>query len=339
MKRVLILIIIMVCLFFYPVQAKKLASLPEVGKPLYMAVDNGQIIITDLTISVHVYSLKDFKYQFRLSRRGEGPGEYLIPPLLYTDPGYIYLFSINKGIFFSRTGKLIREVKTPSKTIMMAPVGKNFICRIEKYNERTQNYYNDFSIYTPSKEDLEYKTMMFYYEYPPRQMRGGKWDYNMVREFKDFVIYQDNVFIGDAGRGLFVETFDSSGNKINRIHLKAEKLKVTEEYKKNYMSLLETDPTYQAVGSQYNLIFPEYFPGFYRFSVNDGKVYFLTYKKMGKSREVIVTDLKGKELKRTSVPWIENEISINYSIDNGKFYYLEENEETEEWELHMVEIG
>jgi hypothetical protein len=336
MKKIIILVIITVCLSSYPVQAKRLASLPEVGKPQDMAVDNGQLIITDVAIKVHVYSLKDFKYQFQLSRRGEGPGEYKNVPVFSVSKDYIFLFSFGKGISFSRSGKLIREVKAPPRTHFMAPVGKNFICQISNYNERTENYYNDFSIYTPGKENLEYKTMMYYYEYPPRQMSGGKWDYHIIREY---VIYQDKVFIGDAGRGLFAEVFDSSGNKINRIQLKAERLKVTEEYKKNYMSLLETDPTYQAVGNQYNLIFPEYYPGFYRFSVNDGKVYFLTYKKMSKSREVIVTDLKGKELKHTSVPWIENELRINYSIDNGKFYYLKENEETEEWELHMVEIG
>jgi hypothetical protein len=89
---------------------------------------------------------------------------------------------------------------------------------------------------------------------------------------------------------------------------------------------------------RYNFYFPEYFPGFYRFAVDKGKVYFLTYNRKGDQRELIVTDFNGKVLKQSYVPWVENEVYTNFSISNDMFYYIMENDETEEWELHVTDI-
>ena len=59
-------------------------------------------------------------------------------------------------------------------------------------------------------------------------------------------------------------------------------------------------------------------------------------------------DLKGKELGRVYMPLVEkaplmarlNGVDLQiYSIHKNKFYYLKENEDEEEWELHVQNIG
>jgi hypothetical protein len=341
MKRTISLLIVSAFISINPLYSKKLAVLPEVGKPLDIAVKNGKLFISDKTVKVHVYSLKDFKYQVQISSRGEGPGECKIGPIISVGSDYIFLYSMGKGILFSGNGKLISEIKAPSiKTSIMSPVGKNFVCLIHDENKRNKRYYYDFSIYTPTnKQELTFKNIMYYYDYPPRKKRGGKWDYDVIKEYVDYLIYDNKVFIGDSTRGLFVEVFDRNGNKINRIKLDTEKVKVTEEYKNKLSNLIEKDPLWRSYGkSLYNLVFPLYCPAFYRFSVDNGKIYFLTYLLKDEKREVIIADLKGNLLKRTYVPWIEDGMRNNYSIENDKFYYIVENEETEDWELHMEEI-
>jgi hypothetical protein len=136
-----------------------------------------------------------------------------------------------------------------------------------------------------------------------------------------------------------VAVFDSKGKEINRVNLlEVDKIKMTEQYKKELMERAKRQPSYKMIESMYNIIFPEYFPGFYRFAVDNGKVYFLTYLRKDDKREMIIADLKSKKFKRTFVPWVENGVHTNFSIVNDKFYYIKENEEEEVWELHMETI-
>ena len=117
LKKIFLFSIAVLFLCLNPVYAKKLVDLPEVGSPLDMVVDNGQLFVSDREVKVHVYSLKDFKYQGSISRKGEGPGECKAVPFYNVGPDYIFLYSLGKGIFFSRDGKLKREVKIPSKDL------------------------------------------------------------------------------------------------------------------------------------------------------------------------------------------------------------------------------
>jgi hypothetical protein len=339
--KVSIVFLAVLFLFINLLYSKRLAVLPEVGKPQDMVVDNGQLFISDQTVKVHVYSMKDFKYQAQISRQGQGPGECEYVPIFRVGPDYIFLYSLGKGIFLSRDGRLKRELRIPRKgTESIAPLGEDFVCQTWGKNKRNDHNYYDISIYSYTEEQgLNYKKILYYFDLPPSKRRGGKWNYHIFREYNDYVIYDNKVFVGDSTRGIFAAVFDNQGNEINQIKLDVKEIKLTAEYKKHLMDMLKQNPEWEMANSIYNIVLPEYFPAFYRFSVNNGKVYFLTHKLKGNNqREVIITDLKGNLLKRTYVPWIENELRIDYAIENDKFYYILANETTEDWELHMEEI-
>jgi hypothetical protein len=89
-------------------------------------------------------------------------------------------------------------------------------------------------------------------------------------------------------------------------------------------------------------LFKDYFPAIKAFSVDNDLLYVITNKKRNELWECIVMNLKGKELKREFVPLQESEpytyYPLLYSIENGKFYALIENEDDETWELYITEI-
>jgi hypothetical protein len=323
------------------IDAKRLAELPEVFQPSVIIVENNQLLISDRTVKLHLYSMKDFKYIKQLTRKGEGPGELKYTPRFIIHHGYIFLYSHSKCMYFSRNGDYDREfIITNIRLNAVYPVKENFVGLKPGTNTRNKNYYRDISIYKYTKgKEFKCEKVVYYLEEPPQKIRGGKKDYTVINDYLGIIVHDDKIFIGDSSRGLFVAVFDANGQEINRVNLlEVDKIKITGQYKKEFMERAKRQPSYNIIKSMYNIIFPEYFPGFYRFAVDNGKVYFLTYLRKDDKREMIVVDLKSKIFRRTFVPWIENDARINFSIENDKFYYIMENEEEEVWELHMVEI-
>jgi len=137
---------------------------------------------------------------------------------------------------------------------------------------------------------------------------------------------------------MFAEIYDFNGNRLSQIRLNYEKIRVPEENKKKLKDLLEGIAAYRASEDMYYLDFPEYYPAFQYAALDNGKVYFLTFYKKDQMREIIITDWKGKFIKRSYVPALNDIEIVKCAISDNKFYYLFENEETEEWELHVEDI-
>lgn len=76
------------------------------------------------------------------------------------------------------------------------------------------------------------------------------------------------------------------------------------------------------------------------FLAADNKVYIRTYREVKGESEFFIFTIEGKLLKRVMLPVEEKDAleSYPFTIKDGKFYQLVENEQTEEWELHMVDI-
>jgi hypothetical protein len=319
----------------------KLASLPEVEIPFSILINKGQLFVSDGTVKFHIYSMTDFKYIEQLSGKGEGPGELRYPPFFNIHSKYIFLYSPKKCMYFTKNGNYDREFIIKNIRLNeVYPVKENFVGLKPGVNKRNDSSYSDISIYTRTKNnEFEFKKIVYYLERPPQKIRGGKRDYVVINDYLGIIVREDKIYVGDSSRGLFVVVFDENGREIDRVNLwKMDKIKITEEYKKEFMEKIKRNSSYNIVKSMYNIIIHGYFPGFYRFAVDNGKVYFLTYLKKDDKREIIIADFKGSPPNRAYVPWVENDAYINFSIENDKFYYIAENEEEEVWELHMVEI-
>jgi len=73
----------------------------------------------------------------------------------------------------------------------------------------------------------------------------------------------------------------------------------------------------------------------------DQKVHIRTYREVQGESEFLIFSIEGRLLKRLMLPVKEKDAleSYPYTIENGKFYQLVDNDQTEEWELHKVDIS
>jgi len=325
----------------FSLYAKKLASLPEVEKPFQIAIADGQLFISDRSIKLHLYSLKDFSHKL-ITSKGEGPGETSATPDFTVYPDKVFTCRYRKGMLFDRNGTLQSEYKFSFFGLKEAyPVANYFVVFKSDPSAKKGYTAKEISIYRyTEKNEFDFKKLIYYKGHKNSDLKtGGKWDYPLIKDYFGFIVKDNNVFIADTERGFYVEIYDSEGGEVGKIRLYLEPLKVTDNDKKEIMGKIKKSPHWGIVNKMYQVFIPEYFPAFYRFAVDNQKIYFLTYKKENDRREVIITDYKGKILKNTTVPFLEEyEVHTNFSIEDDKFYYIKENEDTEEWELHVEDI-
>jgi len=331
--------IAMLLIFTYVVHARKLASLPEVQRPFKIGIKNNKLFITDHSVLLHMYSMKDFSYKL-LSRKGEGPGESRNTQNMWLYKDKIFTYGNIKGMYFSNDGDFLEEFKILLPALYsVCPLGNNFITKNGSRTVKKGHFAMEICLYKVNKEkDFKYQKILYYFDCEVGKT-NGRINAEIIKHYYDFIIEDDKVFVGDTSRGFYVEIFDSEGNEAGKIRLYIDRVKVPESLKDEAMKRLEKSPRISEFKAYYHPHFPEYYPEFYRFDAEDGKVYFLTYKKINDRREVIVTDYHGKILRRRSVPWSDDySVHTNFAIVDDKYYYIKENEDSEEWELHVEDI-
>jgi hypothetical protein len=334
MIYLLVLLLVLSCLL----KSKQAAVLPELQKPGTIVVDKDQIFIND-GATVYIYSSKDFKLQTKFGERGEGPGEFKTHPNIHRGgvglsihPDYILASSITRVTFFTRGGKYLRDVSTRSILGQFTPLGEKFvgtgIAQDSSGDYYTANIYNEN--FEKEKEVFREKGI------------GRKKKLNAVAMLKFPQLYVcDNKIFVNSDDGV-IHVFDPAGEKRSTIELGMEKVKVTSERKKRYDDFYKTDMRFKPRYEDLKQIaaYPEYFPAIRNYLAVDKKIYVVTYREQDKKKELLILDLEGNLLKKTFVPLKEMNVLelFPYTIHKGTIYQLVENPESEEWELHTLEI-
>jgi hypothetical protein len=138
-----------------------------------------------------------------------------------------------------------------------------------------------------------------------------------------------------------MNVFDGNGKKLYSIQHEYERIKISETYKEEVIKFFKTDPTTKNVFHLIQpILFHEYLPAIRTFFVKDKNIYVLTYKRKDQKAEFFIFDLKGRLLNKLFLPLVAQTPLIYYpfNIKDGKLYQLVENEDQEEWELHIHEI-
>jgi hypothetical protein len=317
--------------------SERLAVLKELNKPQVMKINKKHLLINDSTVKVHLYETENFKYR-QVGKQGNGPGEYPIIPEIHFTKEHIFIYRKGKCMFYNREGVYIKEFKIPSlRTSSFCPFGKNYLIVRAEFNNR-QDMYTELSIVSHSKKNgLKYKKLLYYQEVEKKVSKGRKAPFKLLETFFNYKVYRDKVFVHDNNIGFYVEIYDLEGNQISKVNIPYEKKKVPSNFTDKYVELFKKHGAWEMFKNTSYFVVPEYFPAFHCFDVGNDKMYFLTYNEKDSKRELLVTDLKGKFLKRTFVPWVE-EMHTYFAIENNKFYYIKENEDIEEWELHVEDI-
>lgn len=119
------------------------------------------------------------------------------------------------------------------------------------------------------------------------------------------------------------------------------------EFKEEYMQEQCSSANWERLNQMFDYKFKEYFPAFFSFKIDNQKIYVTTYEKKEDNYEIVVLDPEGNILERSfcfplhPLQRISRRFvsySNEYDIFDDNIYYLVENKDTEEWELHSAEI-
>lgn len=328
MRRIIILLVLIwLSVLLFP---GKLAQLAEISTPNSMTVEGNQLFIIEKE-TVFLYSMKDFKLVKTFGRKGEGPGEFGYTPTLRVYPEFLVFNSFGKILYFSRNGEFIKEKRSPSTfSFSFEPMGDKFVGFKVKMNQETQK---STTVITFFDKDLKAIKELATRERQLFRQSGGKIEVNGVSDHFGFDVWGERIFVADTTKGFYIEVINSSGDKLYEIKKEYQKMKVSEEYKKDFWKRMEANPTFRTFKDRIKVVFRDYFPAFRNTTIKNGKMYVVCFEKKDKNNLIIVMDLKGKILKKSFLP-------TNYrnSIYNDRFYFLVENEDEEIWELFVKDI-
>ncbi len=318
--------------------AAKVVPIQGPFRPYQIRVDESRAYIVEGAV-IYIYSLKDFSLQKKFGKKGEGPREFIIPP-----PGGVEIIigsdcllvtSLGKLSYFTKQGEFNKEIKITTiqgSGVLPLGDGDRFVAISNKFENNAM--YDAIEMFDA---DLKRGKEVFRVKSP---LQPGKVDIITTARRPLLCTFADKIFFGDSKGEIHM--FDSSGKKRCTISHKYEKIKLTEEHKKRYILFFKTDPRFKQGWERFKdqLHFPDFLPVIREMIVSDERIYILTYKNKDKKREFHILDLEGKPIKKVMLPLPEmNPLELYpFTIKNNKLYQLIENDNLEEWELHITEI-
>ncbi|MCX6582806.1 MAG: hypothetical protein NT166_21735 [Candidatus Aminicenantes bacterium] len=326
-------IIIMLLLLTGVVYAVKLGSLPDVQKPLRFTIDGDLLYIPDQN-SLFVYSLKDFKLKQKIGGKGDGPAEFERTPNAKILQDEIVLFSFMKFARFKKDCVLMMEKRVfPSMLTNIYPLGNHYVIHTSHFDIEGQ------IVIEINIVDQDLKTIKSLYSHTKKkEYSGGK---SVVRFMETAVSFQcntNNIFLINGSKGLFIEVFDFNGQSVRVIEKDFPKIKIPESVKKkrleDFLKPFSSDHK-KRIEKTFTFDFPEYFSAMQDFLLVGDKLYIKTYRIEEDREEYIILDTKGNLLKNVFLPEAQ---PGSWTFFGNKFYFLKDNDEKEEWELHCLDL-
>jgi hypothetical protein len=331
-KSILIAVVVLTYGFLFGADGLQKVSLPELGNPLKIKVDDDRMVIAE-KISVFIYTLNDLKLVKQFGKAGEGPGEFKNRiTRLEIQPDYILINSVGKVSYFTQDGRFIKELKLFSPDLRLKPFGKWFV------GERMVTEKNSLYISVDIYDSGINKVGEVYRQEREIQFRG-KGTKMFAHPLPYYVCDLKLFFVN--GTDFVIDVLDKSGKKLYAITHGYQKIEVTAEDQKRVMNHLETDPEIKPYLEMVKpIIFPKTFPAIRNYYVADSRIYVLTYKMEKGKTECLIFNTNGKFLKMLFLPYRYKNPVDEYPADikNDRLYQLVENETSEEWELHITAV-
>ena len=332
MKRIVLgVFCFSVSFFLYP---NKIGTINEISHPKTMSIKGDRLFISE-KITIFIYSLKDLKLQKKFGKEGEGPGEFKLPHgetgvKIDVNDKFILVNSAAKLSYYSHDGEFIKEKKVPP-LIYVIPV-KNYF--VGNCLSQTGGQFPNLSVCLFDKNFNKKETLL---ETGVPFGMGAKImmpSYN----FK-YSIYKDRIFISVGKENILIKVLDNEGKELYEIKKEVKPLPMKKKFKDKVLHFYRTDPGYKNFWDYFKryLYFPKYFPGLKSFEIDGDRVYIQTHNEKNNQFEWIIFDLTGKEIKKVFLPTGNGSpIALPpFTFSEGKYYYLQENEENETWELFM----
>ena len=333
MKKKLMITLLFLFLFS-AVHAEQIVKIPGAFNPTQIHVTKDRMYIVD-GVTILIYALKDFQLIKKIGKEGEGPQEFKDAIYwIYFRDNRMIVNSQAKVSYFSPEGEFIKEKKAfaGSRAGDFCPIGNQFVA-VQFLTEK-QTFLKAVNIYDANLKKIKEIYRIKEDFQPGKYMRA-------YSEPKTFTVYGDNIYVS-FDNDFKITVFNSQGEKVFAIEKEYQRLEVTEEHRQAAHQYFKTDPYYKKYYERIKrlLEFPTHLPAVKTFAFSEDKLYVQTYNKKDKKTEFYVFTPTGEFLERVFLPIIGEEeftyqLQTIYEFKNGKLYQLVENEDTEEWEVHI----
>lgn len=337
MKKYDSFFLIMILLFSGYSFAEKVATFTEFNKPGAIVVDDRQIIVTEGT-TVFLYSTKNYRLEKKFGKKGEGPQEFQtvfdIGLRVKLQPDRILVNSYGKLSYFTRDGEYIKE----KRHTVGAGGGELFPMKDGFAAAGFARAENQFFI-TVEIYDTDIKKIKEIFRMP-LPLRGQK--YKVLEKAIYMQATTDKIYVAGES-GFVIRVFDRSGKELYTIKEDYDNVTFTDRNKKEILDYYKTSPNTRQLYDRIknSLEFPARFQAIRTFIAADQKLYVQTFLRKDGKTEFYMFDDNGKLLKKVWLP-IHIHLPVEryqlFTVHGGKLYQLIENEDREEWELHIEKI-
>lgn len=320
--------------------AVKTYPLPDVQKSSYLIFDSARMYIVE-GVHIYIYSLKDFKLIKKFGRQGEGPQEFKLHPsiqtvvLLDVSTNDILVNSFGKLSTFTKNGEFKKEMKLVNPfTFFITPLGNQYIA---KSFDGQREIFQTLNVYDKDiKKIKEITRVKHFYQ----QGKG----LTVLNAQPLQAVYKKRLYV--AWKNQFeIRVFDVNLKELPTIKHKLDRIKVTDDDKKKIIHHLETSPETKKVFEVLKPInFPEYYPAMMNMLVTGDKINVITFNWKPKGDiqdfELLQFSLDGKSIGKQMVPvrMMSPLAPFPFNIHENKLYQLVENEDEEEWVLHVSDL-
>jgi len=338
MKKVILYFIVLSMVF--TLHSKQIQPLSELIYPSILDCDSESLFVLDGVV-VYVYSKKNYQLKTKFGKRGEGPGELItrldLPASMHVYKDQVILNSFNKLIFYTKEGKFIKEKKIPFLVSQIIPLGENYV--VTKFTRRRDGS----SLVSVLLMDENWKPISEVYKNELLNDQGrGKIALPLLNII--IRVNRKNLYIVDQQKDFQIEVYDHQAKKLSEIKKEYNKIRITDTYKKEKLAWIKLQPAFKNAPVEImNMIyFLDYLPVIEYFLVKNDHIYVQTSKTQDTKAEFYILDLSGKIIKKVFLPNARQESirlspAAAYTFNSNLYYYLQENED-EEWELHIQDI-
>ena len=345
-------LLVILCIFSsgqaYSGQTERTIALPELEHPRQIVVEKGRVYFVDRR-DIVVYYLSDGLFLKRIGKLGQGPGEFTTGPHRLSILGdRLIVQDLRRSEWFNLDGVRIGGHNDPDPIAFyqFLPVGRNFVGFAWLRN-------NDGSLAPPSgriyDSNLKLKRKFFgeLPAFPPAPPPPGiaeppgSRDRLLIRDYGDYVVYGDRIYVVDSSRGFSISVFDENGILLREIKHPVDKVKVPKNFVDEVVKGWKASKEWQTDYRHLNPVVPEYFPALIDFKIDHGRIYALTAAKKDDLYEIIVMDLDGKILGRGfrfplqpnfEMPFYNG---FKYDIEGDNLVWFGYNDDKGSYELHI----
>ena len=336
MKRHL-MVCLLLCCTLLPAAAQLAVRLPGLLNPNSLYVTEDRLYVVD-GCSILIFDLMEFKLSKKFGQEGEGPQEFKdAVQTLYFLGDRMLVNSVGKLSTFTRGGDFISETKAPSGSRAgdYCPIGNGFAA--VQFSTEDRTFYLNLNLYDSdlrrTKQLLRVKD----------DFQPGKYMMAYCQN-KTFDVFQKRLYVAFDSE-FTIRVFNVSGELEFTIAPEYHRLVMDRAHREAADLYYRTDPYYKKYYDRIKsvLTFPDRLPAIKSFTFSENTLYVETYRKKDRLTEFHTFSPGGKFLGVRHLPLIEDgEIAYSasqlYRIRNGRLYQLVEDEDEEEWVLHMTDL-